>query len=102
MAKGAIAKDRVVAKLKEIFGADYIGENQKKYYVWADDGGEKVQIAISLTCAKTPIEVVTPVLNGGFDFSGDNDVVATVNAEPAEITPQEEENIAALLERLGL
>ena len=97
-----MAKEKVAAKLKEAFGADYVGENQKKYYVWADDGGEKVQIAISLTWAKTPIEVVSPVLNGGFDFSGDNDIVVTANAEPAEITQQEQDNIAALLERLGL
>jgi hypothetical protein len=102
MAKGSVAKEKVAAKLKEAFGADYVGENQKKYYVWADDGGEKVQIAISLTWAKNPVETVTPTLNGGFDFSGDNEVVTSAKSEPAEITQEEQDNIAELLQRLGL
>lgn len=102
MAKGQLAKDRVIKKLKDVFGADYIGEYDKKHYVWVQDDGEKVQIAISLTCPKTPVATVTPSLDGGMDFSGDNDVIAPTSYTPAEITPQEQENIAALLERLGL
>lgn len=102
MAKGATAKNNVIKKLKEVFGEDYIGEYDKKYYVWAQDDGEKVQIAISLTCPKNPVETVTPTLNGGFDFSGDNEVVTSTKFEPAEITQEEQDNIAELLARLGL
>lgn len=102
MAKGAIAKSNIVKKLKEVFGEDYIGEYDKKYYVWAQDDGERVQIAISLTWARNPVETVTPTLNGGFDFSGDNEVVTSTKSEPAEITQEEQDNIAELLARLGL
>ena len=55
MAKGSTAKVNVQNKIAMAFGADYIGEQDKKIYVWADDGGERVQIAIAMTCPKTPI-----------------------------------------------
>lgn len=56
MARGAVAKDIVTKKIQEAFGADFAGINDKKVYVWADDGGEKVQIAISMTCPKTNVD----------------------------------------------
>lgn len=102
MAKGSLAKDRVTAKLQEVFGADFIGIYDKKLYVWAQDEGEKVQIAISLTCPKNPVAVTTPTVAGGFDFSGDNEVVAPSTFVPAEITQEEEDNLARMMERLGL
>ena len=55
MAKGSEAKEYVIRKIKETFGEDFVGEQDKKIYVWGQEGGEKVQIAISLTCPKNPI-----------------------------------------------
>ena len=108
MAKGAIAKQNVVKKIQEIFGADFIGEVDKKIYVWANDGGaEKVQIAISLTCPKIEVSVgaaAPAVSNGGWDFDAAASVTPTVtqSAESVEITQEEQDNIAALLKKLGL
>jgi hypothetical protein len=106
MAKGANAKLAVINKLAEAFGNDYIGEYDKKQYVWANDGGERVQIAISLTCPKTPIEIANVVDDDGdWDFSDSKpkaSAVAVTNAAPAEITEQEQQNIADLMARLGL
>jgi hypothetical protein len=103
MAKGAIAKQNVVAKLKEVFKDDYIGENANKHYVWANDGAEKVQIAISLTCPKTPIGTVdvTSASGDGMDFEA-TPVIAQTKFEPAEITDQEKQNIADMMTALGL
>lgn len=103
MAKGTIAKQNVVAKLKEVFGDDYIGENANKHYVWANDGAEKVQIAISLTCPKTPIGTVdvTSAFGDGMDFEA-APVVAQTTFTPAEITEQETQNIAEMMAALGL
>ena len=42
MARGAEAKDYVEAKIKEAFGDDFIGTIDKKVYVWAYEGGEKI------------------------------------------------------------
>ena len=36
MAKGANAKNAVINKIAMAFGTDYIGEIDKKVYVWAD------------------------------------------------------------------
>ena len=103
MAKGAIAKQQVVEKLKSIFGDDYIGENSSKHYVWANDGGEKVQIAISLTCPKNPIGTVdmSSAFGDGIDFDAPAVVVQT-KFEPAEITQEEQDNLAIMMARLGL
>ena len=106
MARGSIAKESVVKKIAAEFGADFIGEYDKKVYVWANDGGERVQIAISLTCPKTPIEIATNIDTGGdWDFSDNapvNTTVAIASAAPAEITQEEQDNLAALMAKLGL
>ena len=103
MAKGTIAKQKIVAKLKEVFQDDYVGESSNKHYVWADDGGQKVQIAISLTCPKNPIGTVdmSSVFGDGIDFTAEP-VAAPTKFEPAEITPEETKNLKELMARLGL
>lgn len=107
MAKGAVAKECVTKILADTFGQNFIGEYDKKIYVWANDGGEMVQIAISLTCPKNPIQVDTTVTTstGDWDFSDNpkvNTTVAVASAAPAEITEDEKVNIANLMAKLGL
>ena len=46
MAKGAIGKQNVINKIQQAFGADYIGEYDKKIYVWTQENGERIQIAL--------------------------------------------------------
>lgn len=103
MAKGTNAKNAVINKIAMAFGTDYIGEIDKKVYVWADDGGEKVQIAIALTCPKNPVETggVSTAPVSGWDFS-DNVVTASAPVSKAEITPEEQARIADMMNRLGL
>ena len=103
MAKGTNAKNAVINKIAMAFGTDYIGEIDKKVYVWADDGGEKVQIAIALTCPKNPVETggVSTAPVSGWDFS-DNVVTASAPVSKAEITPEEQVRIADMMSRLGL
>lgn len=105
MAKGQEAKAKVANKLAEAFGQDWIGEYDKKYYLWSSESGERVQVCISMTCPKTPIEVATNV-NTGSDWNWDESkpvaAVAVANAAPAEITEEEKQNIADLLSKLGL
>ena len=103
-AKGTVAKATIVMKLQEVFGSDYIGESGSKHYIWVNDGNaEKVQIAVSLTCPKTPIGTVdvSNAFGDGIDFTA-APVVAQTEYVPAEITPEEEENLATMMARLGL
>ena len=107
MAKGTIAKQQVINKIAAAFGSDYIGEYDKKYYIWANENGERVQIALSLTCPKNPIEIASNIADDGGDWDFSDDVpkagvVAVTNAAPAEITEQEKQNIAELMAKLGL
>ena len=105
MAKGSIAKQVVADKIKAAFGQDWIGEDDKKYYVWAVENGERVQIAISMTCPKVQVEIAAPTTAAG-DFNFEDDapaapVVATGFA-PAEITDEERNNIVEMMKALGL
>lgn len=100
MARGATAKLEVQKKIAEAFGEAYIGEVDKKLYVWANDGGERVQIAIALTCPKNNIEIdgtAAAQPENAFDFGE-----TPPKREPAKISEQEQQNIAELLKKLGL
>ena len=107
MAKGAQAKEYAAKKIAEAFGADYVGEVDKKLYVWSQENGEKIQIAIAMTCPKNPVGDV-PVMDfstdtGDFDFSGDASAATPPTVfQPAAITAEEKANIASLMEKLGL
>lgn len=98
--KGSIAKEQIAKKMAETFGADWIGERDKKYYLWANENGERIQIAISMTCPKTPV--------GEAGASADSNVLnfedgATAGGETqVEITVDEKKNVADLMARLGL
>lgn len=100
MARGANAKVEVENKIRNAFGADFIGVADKKLYVQADDGnGEMVQIAISMTCPKVPMSVNS---EGGIDFDNMPASGAPTEFKPAEITVEETENIKKMLAELGL
>ena len=100
--RGANAKIEVENIIRNAFGANFLGVNDKKIYVNADDGnGEMVNIAISLTCPKVNFATISS--EGGIDF--DNmpaGSTATTEFKPAEITKEETENIRKMLAELGL
>ena len=122
--KGTVAKAKVIEKIKEALGADFIGEVDKKVYVWADDGGEKIQVALSLTCPKVPIEIdAVPAETASmpkaaeFNWGGYTSIAQMPGAwssaamptpkapepKPAiEITQAERDRIAKLIEKLNL
>jgi hypothetical protein len=78
-------------KTTEVVCLQYVNEN-----------GEKIQIAITLTCPKNPVEAnTTSRISGKINFEEDP-VVAPATFVPAEITQAEKDNIATLMQRLGL
>ena len=100
MARGNDAKNEVIKKIQAAFGEDFIGEVDKKIYVWSKENGERMQIAISLTCPKNPIGLV-PIGDRNFDDDAAQ-TYATTSFEPAEITQEERDNILSLMEKFGL
>lgn len=94
-ARGANAKTAVEKKIAEVFGKDYIGVFDKKLYVWANDGTERVQIAISMTCPKTMVGEVDSVRTSEvLDF--------TDSSTPMDISAEEQATIERLKRELGL
>lgn len=106
MAKGQIAKEQVSAKIAEAFGKDFVGIVDKKLYVWGMENGERIQICLSMTCPKTPIEGgaapatsnTTPT--GNFDWSGG--AAAPTAQVPVEISKEDDEQVTELMRRLGI
>ena len=102
MARGANAKVEVENKIREAFGSDFAGVVDKKIYVWADDGGERVQIAIAMTCPKVFIgesAEAGPAIaatGSGIDFE------AQIPQKVTEVTQEELNRIEAMMNKLGL
>lgn len=102
--KGAMAKQVIIDKLKEAFGSDFVGVSDNKVYVWAQDGAEKVQIAISMTCPKNPLGAA----NAGIDFDAIGNAISTDNAvsfdnyRPAQMDETELNNVRKMIAELGL
>jgi len=96
MAKGSIAKQVVEDKIREIFGKDFLGVADKKIYVQAEEDGQMVQVAITMTCPKTLFSV-----NGDEGFPDGNFNQPDV-FQPAEVTNEELDNIRKMIKELGL
>lgn len=103
MAAGTEAKEKIIQAIISILKDSYIGEYDKKHYFWSEENGTKKQVAISLTCPKTPIGTVdmTSAFSDGIDFDA-APVVAQTKFEPAEITQEEQDTLAEMMKRLGL
>lgn len=97
--KGATAKVAVIERIKQAFGEDFVGVSDGKVYVLADDGAEKVQIAIGMTCPKVPYSP-----GGEVDFSKVNTkATGSIDAyEPAKMDERELANVRALIAEFGL
>lgn len=101
-AKGSIAKDNAMEKIAQAFGQNWIGIYDKKGYIWSEENGEKVQIAISLTCPKVQVGAIDSGSNA-LDFENMGATIAApTEFQPAEISDQERDNIAKLMAQLGL
>jgi hypothetical protein len=103
IARGTIAKQVITKKLQDAFGADFLGEFDKKIYLQAPENGEMVQIAISMTCPKNTIEVsnAPAIKNGMIDFESQEMVVT--NSQPdTEVSVEEKTTIIEMMKRLGL
>lgn len=94
-ARGSVAKTNVEQVIEMAFGKDYVGKEGGKLYIWANDGSERVQIAISMTCPKNALAQAVP-------SAWDDSPSAPESYSPAEITKEEEDNIQKLLKELGL
>ena len=94
MAKGAESKAKLIEKLKEIYPDAF--EYGKEFRIPFEEDGQRVEIKVALTCAKSNV--------GGEGASEVSGVESNtpVDVAPAAPTEEEKANIAALMDRLGL
>lgn len=96
--KGQEAKAKVIKTIASSFGDKYIGEIDKKIYVWSEEDGSPIQVCLALTIPKNPIDVAgLNVPSEKIEFTQE---APTVQA--AEITEKEKQLAEDLLKRLGL
>ena len=103
MARGAQAKSKVEQIISSAFKDNFLGVYDKKLYVQAEENGEMVQVAISLTCPKTPVVISNKPLN--FEDKLNFEDGATIIPHPqmqTEISDEERQTVKELMERLGL
>lgn len=98
MAKGSESKTILTQKLLEMFDGAF--EYGKEIRVPFTENGERVEIKVTLTCAKTNVGGDLP---SAFSNEESNAGVAP-SAPQATSAPTEEEkaNIAALMSKLGI
>ena len=100
MAKGSLSKEKVMQKILEVFDGSFIYGN-KEIRIPMTENGERVEIKVALTCAKTNV-------------GGEAEPSAFVSSEapvPKTIpvfttltapTDEEKQNIQDLMSKLGI
>ena len=89
MARGSNAKLEVTEKLRNLYGTDFIGIQDNKIYVWENDGAERVQIAIAMTCPKVGME-------------GSANTFVQDDSSQIVLPQSKKDEILAMMERLGI
>lgn len=71
--------------------------------MWSQENGERVQVALALTCPKVPVatsNIPVAVPSGDWNFEDASTMVSPTAT--AEITEEERKRVADLMEKLGL
>lgn len=103
MAKGAVAKQEIGAKILEVFEGAFYYNNGKELRIPWNEGGNTVQIKIAMTCAKDNVDPSGEVVESAAAVKEEGPVsnfpAPKTKSEP---TPEEKQNVEDLLKALGL
>ena len=104
MARGAVAKEEIFARILETFEGSFMYNNGKELRIPWNEGGNEVQIKVALTCAKDNVSptgetaeksAAVPQETGDFmNFPAPK--------KRTEVTEEEKQNVNDLLKALGL
>jgi len=103
-AKGSILKQEVSEKILKAFPGSFLYNDGKEIRINGLENEEKLQIKVTLTCAKVAVEGGEDVALPGEEKAASADVkLAGTNEQiPQEPSAEEKERLATLLNRLGL
>lgn len=102
--KGATTKANIINKILEVFPGSFTYNDGKEIRINATEEGELVQIKLTLTCAKTPVDInMENVAPEKVEVSIPADCPFEVK-EPQSFEPtlEEKENLQKLMNKLGL
>ena len=101
MARGAVAKEQIFAKILETFEGSFVYNNGKEVRIPWDENGTEVQIKVALTCAKDNVVVGE---NTGAAVAKEEVPVSNFPApkKKVQVTEEEKKNVEDLLVALGL
>lgn len=99
-AKGSILKQEIAQKILEVFPNSFLYNDGKEVRINGTEDGVPVQIKVTFTAAKVPVE-------GGNAVVTSNTTETVVSAQPAEKVPneptaEEQKRLQDLLAGLGL
>ena len=104
--KGETARAVVTNTIAEAFAitGNLVGIVDKKIYVTADDGGEMLQFAISITMPKTPIAAGEVGSASTQVKSSDGAALPQIATapQPIELSEDDKAAVAKLMEQLGI
>lgn len=97
MARGSVSKEAIIEKILETFDGAF--KYEKEIRIPMEEDGERVEIKVTLTCAKTNV--------GGEDAPAEKaaelpKVEVDPNGGMVEPTEEEKKNISELLSKLGM
>ena len=98
MVRGAQAKQFVTDKIMETFQGAFI--YGKELRIPMEEDGQRIEIKVALTCAKTNVGGDGDSVKSGSEAPAD--VELPWDQPKAEPTAEEKQNIADLMNRLGL
>ena len=104
MAKGAVAKEQIFAKMLEMFDGSFMYNGGKELRIPWDENGDEVQIKVALTCAKENVYPENTPRESAAAPSQGPVVGSFAEAKPENVEPTEEEkkNLEDLMKALGL
>lgn len=103
-AKGSILKQEVASKILAAFPGSFLYNDGKEIRINGVEDGQKLQIKVTLTCAKVAVEGGDDTILPGEKTAANADIKPTGMNEkiPQEPTAEEKERLATLLNKLGL
>ena len=102
--KGAESKNIITQKILETFGGSFLYNDGKEIRIPMLEGGETVQIKVTLTAAKVNVSLGDDcAIPGNYSQNIAENAISTSNiVEKTAPTAEEKKNVADLLKSLGL
>ena len=103
-ARGSILKQEVATRILEAFPRSFLYNDGKEIRINGTENGEKLQIKVTLTCAKVAVEGGEDTILPGENVKTTSSVQTVTASEqvPQEPTNEEKERLKTLLNQLGM